>query len=235
MSNENCPEHIGIIMDGNRRWAVKQGLEPWKGHEVGEQKFEEMLEWCKEYDVKELTLYTFSMQNFKRTKVEIDLLMRLLKKGAQKILDDKEFNSKHNVNIRFVGRLGLFNQDIQDLMKAVMEKTKDCDGYVLNLAMGYGGREEIIDATRKIAEKVVAGKLSINDINEKMFGDYLYLNSDPELIIRTSGEKRTSNFLIWQSVYSEWIFVEKFWPDFTKEDFKACLDNYSNRERRLGK
>lgn len=234
MTQKNFPQHIGIIMDGNRRYARSKGMDPWKGHEEGEKKFEELLKWCEEFNLKELTLYTFSVQNFKRPKKEFDFLMNLLKNGAKKIIDDEKFNDK-GVKIMFLGRLYLFDDELQKLMNQVMNKTKDNKLHMLNFAMGYGGREEITDAVKKIAENVKNNELKPEEITEETINKNLYLKSEPELIIRTSGEKRTSNFLPWQSVYSEWCFVDKYWPEFTKEDFIACLEDYSKRERRIGK
>lgn len=234
MTQKNYPKHIGIIMDGNRRYAKSKGMDPWKGHEEGEKKFEELLKWCEEFNLIELTLYTFSIQNFKRPKQEFEFLMSLLKKGTKKILDDEKFNEK-GVKIMFLGRLNLFDEELQKLMNEVMKKTKDNKLHTLNFAMGYGGREEITDAVKKIAEKVSNGDLNPEDIKEQLITENLYLKTEPELVIRTSGEKRTSNFLPWQTVYSEWCFVDKYWPAFTKEDFVDCLEDYSKRERRIGK
>ena len=234
MAQKNIPGHVGIIMDGNRRYAQSKGLAAWKGHEEGEKRFEDLLKWCEEFNIKELTLYTFSVQNFNRPKQEFDFLMKLLKEGTKKIIEDESFNEK-GIKIMFLGRLYLFDDEIRDLMHKVMEKTKENRLHTLNFAMGYGGREEITDAVKKIVEKAEKGEIKPEDINEQTITNHLYLKSEPDLIIRTSGEKRTSNFLPWQSVYSEWIFVEKYWPEFTKDDFVACLEEFSKRERRIGK
>ena len=227
------PKHIGIILDGNRRFSKRLMMKPWKGHEWGAEKVEKLFEWCRELGIKELTLYSFSAQNFNRPKLEFDYLINLFKREFTKLLDDERvYNYKVKVNI--IGRLWMFPKDLQMLFQKVMEKTKNHNNYQINFAMGYGGREEVIDATRKISEQVKNGKLDIAQINEETFSKNLYIKDEPDLIIRTGGEKRTSNFLIWQSHYSEWFFFEKMWPEFEKEDLIRAIDDYSNRKRRFG-
>ncbi len=228
------PKHIAIIMDGNRRYAKKNKMPLFKGHEAGANKIKELFDWCKEYKIKEVTLYTFSIQNFNREKSEIDYLLTLFEQYFKKIINDAKIN-ENKIKINFIGRLELFPAKIQQMAKELMDKTKNNQNYTVNFAFGYGGREEIIDAVKKIAEQVKFGNLSINEINENIIKQALYLQSEPEIIIRTSGEKRTSNFLIWQSNYSEWFFSEKFWPEFSKKDFAAILEEYKQRERRYGK
>ena len=228
------PRHVAIILDGNRRFAKSLNLDPWKGHEYGEKKVRKLLDWCKEYGIKELTLYAFSMQNFNRPKIEFDYLMKLFIDAAKRLLEDEDLK-KNNLKIRWVGRISLFPQDVQNAIKELEEKTKGNDGYTLNMAMAYGGKEELADAMKKIAEKIKSGSLRPEDITEETIAENLYVQSEPDLIIRTGGEKRTSNFLMWQSAYSEWIFLDKKWPEFEKEDFEECLKEYSQRERRLGK
>ena len=227
------PNHIGIIMDGNRRFAKRVMAKPWKGHEWGTKKLEQVLEWCQEYKIKELTVYTFSIQNFNRSKEEFDYIMKLFFEGFDKLKDDKRlFENKIKINI--IGRLFMFPKDVQEKMYEIMEKTKNHDKYIINFAMAYGGQEEVIDAVKKVAEGVKKGKIDVKDINESSFKEYLYLKDEPELIIRTGGEKRTSNFLAYQGVYSEYIFIEKMWPEFEKEDFLTCLKEYAERKRRFG-
>jgi len=234
MPEKNYPHHIAIILDGNRRFAKRLNLDPWKGHEWGRKKFEKLVDWCKEFNIKELTLYTFSVQNFNRPKKEFDFLMDLFRDAAKKLLKDQRVDEM-GMKIRYVGRTEMFPKDIQDFMHEIEEKTKNNNKYFLNFAMGYGGKEEITDAIKSIAKKISSGELKAKDINEKIIEENLYLASEPDLIIRTGGEKRTSNFLMWQSAYSEWIFLDKAWPEFEKEDFIECLEEYSKRERRLGK
>ena len=235
MEIEKVPRHIGIVLDGNRRFSKKLMLKPWMGHEFGAKKLEKLIEWCVEYRIKELTLYTLSVQNFfSRPREELNYLLNLFKNETKKLKDDERL-IKHKIKVNFIGRLNLFDNEMQGLMKEVMNKTKDNDNLIINLAMAYGGQEEIIDAVRKIAEQVRDNKLDVDKINEWVFENNLYMKSSPELVIRTGGERRTSNFLNYQAAYSEWIFLEKLWPEFEKEDFVECLQEYSNRERRFGR
>ena len=229
------PKHIAIILDGNRRFAKRLMLKPWKGHEWGVKKVEKIFDWCKEFNVNELTLYCLSLENFNRPKEEFDYLMNLFREEYKNLLKEDSKIHKNKVKINFIGRLKLLPQDIQEDIKKIKEITKDYDNYTVNFAMAYGGKQEVIDATIKIAEAIKSGNLNIDKINEKTFTNNLLLKSSPELIIRTGGEKRTSNFLIWQGAYSEWIFLEKLWPEFEKEDFVSCLEEYNARERRFGK
>jgi len=229
----NVPKHVGIIIDGNRRFAKHLMLKPWKGHELGYEKVKKTLEWCKEIGIKELTLYTFSIENFDRPKEEFEYLMKLFEKAFTEL--KKEEEKIKNIKIQIIGRLQMFPKNVYDAMIDLMEKTKNNTPYIVNFAMAYSGRAEIIDATKKIAEKVKEGKLKVEEINEELFNKNLYLHSDPDLIIRTS-ESRLSGFLTWQSVYSEIIFLpNKTWPAFEKEDFVACITEYSQRQRRFGK
>lgn len=234
MEESIVPKHIGIIMDGNRRFSKKLMLKPWNGHEWGAKKVEKLFTWCQEFNIKELTLYTFSIQNFNRPKKEFDYLMKIFKENFDKLIDDKRLDS-NGIRINVIGRLHMFPKDVQDRLNRIMEKTKNNNDYVINFAMAYGGREEIIDATRKIAQQVKNGKLNIDDINEETFSKNLYFANQPDLIIRTGGDNRTSNFLSFQSAYSEWLFLDKMWPEFEKEDFEEAISNYSKRKRRFGK
>lgn len=234
MEEEKVPRHIGIIMDGNRRFSKKLMLKPWLGHEWGAKQLEKVLEWCSEYGISEITLYTFSIQNFDRPKQEFDYLMKLFLDNFEKVKTDKRI-FENDIKINVIGRLWMFPEDVQKKLYEIMDLTKGHKKNVINFAMAYGGREEVIDAAIKIAEQAKGGKLDLKDINEQTFKNYLYLGSEPDLIIRTGGEKRTSNFLAYQSSYSEYIFVEKMWPEFEKEDFIGCLDEYSSRKRKFGK
>ncbi len=232
--NRQVPKHIGIIMDGNRRFSRRLMMKPWKGHEWGAKKVQKLMEWCREFDVHELTLYTFSIQNFNRPKEEFDYLMGLFRKNFEMMKDDKRID-EYGIRINVIGRLWMFPKEVQEKIAAVMEKTKKNKNYIINFAMAYGGREEVIDATRKIAEQVKSGSLDIDDINDRTFSRNLYFADEPDLIIRTGGERRSSNFLAYQSAYSEWIFLDKMWPEFSKTDFKAAIDDYMQRERRFGR
>jgi len=228
----SVPKHVAIVLDGNRRFAKKLMLKPWKGHEWGKGKVEKLFEWAKELGVNELTLYAFSIQNLNRPKEEFDYLMKLFVESFNGIKNDIKIKE---VKMNFIGRINLFPKEVQKAMNELMEKTKDNIPYIVNFAMAYGGQEEVIDAVKKISEQVKEGKLDINKINEESFKDYLYLKDSPELIIRTGGEKRTSNFLNYQAAYSEWIYLEKMWPEFEKEDFEECIKEYSSRQRRFGR
>lgn len=228
------PRHIAIILDGNRRFAKRLMLKPWMGHEWGAKKVEALFDWCKDLGIKELTLYAFSVDNFNRPKKEFDYLMDLFKKELNKLKKDPRVE-KYGIRINFIGRIYMFPKKIQENMHDLMKQTRKNKEFIINIAMAYGGRQEVIDAVKKLALQLKQGKIDINDINEKTFSKNLYTTDEPELVIRTGGEKRTSNFLIWQSNYSEWIFLEKRWPEFEKKDLMACLKEYSKRERRFGK
>jgi len=228
------PGHVGIIMDGNRRFAKSLNLSPWKGHEYGEKKVFELLEWCKDLNIKEVTVYAFSVQNINRPKLEFDYLMNIFLKCSENLLNDSKFLNS-GVRIRVLGDLSLFPEDVRLRIDELVEKTKNNDSYFFNVALGYGGREEILRAVKRIANDVLTKNLSVEDIDESVFEDNLYLSSCPDLIIRTGGERRTSNFLPWQSTYSEWVFLDKKWPEFSKEDLVKCINDFSKRDRRFGK
>ncbi len=234
MEESKVPKHIGVIIDGNRTFSKRLMMKPWKGHEFGAKKFEQLSEWCKEYGVKELTLYTFSIENFNRPKEEFDFLMNLFEREAERILKDKKIH-EDKIRISFIGRIHMFPDNIQKLMKEITEATKNYSNFIVNMAMAYGGRAEIIDATKKIAQQVKSGKLNIDEINEEVFKKNIYLESEPDLIIRTS-QSRLSGFLLWQGSYAEIIFLpDVLWPEFTKEHFVQCIEEYKNRERKFGK
>ena len=228
------PKHIAVILDGNRRFSKRLMMKPWKGHEWGAKKVEALLDWCQELGIKELTLYVFSVENFSRPKEEFDYLMDLFRKEFDRILNDNKVD-KNRIRITFIGRISMFPKDIQEKMHKLMARTKTYDSYLVNFAMGYGGRAEVVDATRRIAEQVKSGTLDIEKINDEVFEQNLYIKDEPDLIIRTGGDQRTSNFLIWQSNYSEWFFLEKMWPEFEKEDLVNVIEEFKNRERRFGK
>ena len=228
------PNHIAIILDGNRRFAKKLMLKPWKGHEWGAKKIESVLTWCKELDIKELTVYCFSIENFNRPKEEFNHLMKIFRDEFIRIAKDPKLE-ENDIKVNFIGRTHLFPEDVKNAINNLSEKTKNHKTYTINFAMAYGGRDEIIDATKKIAEKVKEGKLDVEKINKDLFENNLYMKDEPDMVIRTGGEKRASNFLCYQSAYSEWFYLEKTWPEFEKEDFINCIKEYSERERRFGK
>ncbi len=222
------PKHIGIILDGNRRWAKAHGLKPWDGHEAGFKKLKELFTWAKEFDIKELSLYCFSVQNFDRDPKEVEFLMNIFVRAAKDALKNEDVH-KNKIKIRFIGRLEMLPMKVQEAAKEVMEATKDYDDYIVNFCVAYGGREEIVDGINKLLKE------GVKSVDEKSFGKYLYFDSDPEIIIRTSGEHRLSNFLTWHSVYSEFFFIEKHWPEFDKEDLAKIIEEFNEkRERRFG-
>ncbi len=232
--------HMGLILDGNRRYAKKLGFKDkvWKGHEKGAEKVDKLMDWTKELGIKQLTLFAFSTENFNRRKKEVDYLMNLFSDWFDRIKSDERID-KNKVKINFIGRLNLFPKKIQKQMSELMKKTEKYNNYVVNFAMAYGGRAEIIDAVNKILKKTNKNyentKKKIKKINERDFEKHLYLPDSPDIIIRTGGEKRLSGFLPWQSVYSELFFIDKLWPEIIKKDLKKCINEFYGRERRFGK
>jgi tritrans,polycis-undecaprenyl-diphosphate synthase [geranylgeranyl-diphosphate specific] len=231
------PEHIAIILDGNRRWASQKVLDPWLGHEKGAEKIEELLDWCLRLDVKSVTLYTFSTENFRRTSAEIGEIMRIAEEWFRKILIDKRIHGD-KIRVKVLGRVALLPEELRQLIDEVEKATENYDRHFLNFAFAYGGRAEIVDAARKIAEEVNSGKLKPDAVNEKTFEQYLYTShmpqQDPDMIIRTSGEERLSGFLIWQSAYSELFFLDVYWPDFRLIDLLRAVRTFQRRKRRFG-
>ncbi len=222
--------HLAIIMDGNRRFAQRLLNNPLKGHVWGRDKLKEVGSWAREAGIKELTLYAFSAQNFSRPKKEFDHLMQLFREGCDELLAQ----DSDGVRVRFVGDLERFPEDVHERMKHVMARTQHHTEYVMNVCVGYGGREEITAAVKELAREVQQGLLSSEDISMQTISDRLEI-SEPDLIIRTGGEVRTSNFLVWQSWYSEWFFVDTLWPDFSKEEFDMIIEEFSARKRRFGR
>lgn len=233
---ENIPKHIAIILDGNRRYAKKNRMPRLKGHEHGIKNVQNMIEWCKELGVKELSLYTFSTENFRRAKQEVSFLMMLYRKELKRLENEEnsEEGDREGAKIRFIGKLDLFPKDIYKGMIDVMRKTKDNKGIIVNFCIAYGSRLEIAEACRRIAEKAVNGEIRTDDIDENAVSQSLWLKSDVDLMIRPGGEQRISNFLLWQNSYAEFIFTQKLWPEFTKKDLIKCVKEYQRRERRYG-
>jgi len=231
------PEHIAIILDGNRRWASEKALDPWFGHEKGAEKVEQLLDWCLKLNVKSITLYAFSTENFSRSKNEVEEIMRIAEEELRKIITDERIH-KNRVRIKVIGRVNLLPEGLQQLIMDVEKATQNYDEHFLNVAFAYGGRAEIVDAARKIAEKVQEGKLNLEKVDEQMFEKYLYTShmskQDADLIIRTSGEERLSGFLLWQSAYSELCFLDVYWPDFRLIDLLRAVRTFQNRKRRFG-
>jgi undecaprenyl diphosphate synthase len=229
----HIPRHVAIVMDGNGRYAESKGQPRYEGHKAGAKTVKDIVSAALDNNVRYLTLYTFSTENWKRSKIEINALMLLLE---QYLTQEIHLLYEKGVRLRTIGRTEQLPEKIQKLLRDAMEKTSGNSNLDLILALSYGGRMEVVDACRKIAQKVSNGEIKPDDISEELIGQNLYAPDvpDPELFIRTSNEIRISNFLIWQLSYSEMIFVEKLWPEFTKEDFKACLEHYSLRQRRFG-
>jgi len=227
MAEDNVPRHIAVILDGNRRYAKRLGISKLKGHEKGFNKIKELLEWCMELGVKEVTLYCFSTENFKRDKEEVDYLFNLFRKKIGDFKKDKIIH-ENKVKISVIGRLEMFPGDMQKEMKEIMDMTKDYGNYRLNLALAYGGRSEIVDAVKNIIGK------GIKDIDDGTVKDNLYLSDDVDLLIRPGGEKRVSNFLLWQNSYAELYFLDKLWPEFEKEDLIKAVEWFKGKERRFG-
>ncbi|MEA2055873.1 MAG: polyprenyl diphosphate synthase [Candidatus Thermoplasmatota archaeon] len=230
------PNHVAIIMDGNRRFAQSIGLRPTAGHLLGGNRLEEVLDWCFELGIKILTVYAFSTENFKRSKKEVKLLMDLCKKEIDKARKDSRIH-KNQIRINVIGHIESLPNDIRKSAEKLMENTKEYNKHILNIALAYGGREEIIHAIQQIAEDVKNSRLSVNEIEEQTVSSYLYTNGlpDPDLILRTSGEERMSNFLLWQLAYSELYFSDVYWPAFRKRDFLRAIQTYQKRKRKYGK
>ena len=231
------PEHVAIILDGNRRWAFHKFLIPWVGHRHGANKIDELMDWCIELDVKFITLYAFSTKNFSRPQKEVEEIMKLIEEKLRSILENDRIH-ENKIRVKAIGRLDLLPKSTQELIQRVEEATKMYNDRFLNVALAYGGRAEIVDATKKIATKVKNGELKPEKINEKLFEKYLYTahmpRQDADLIIRTSGEERLSGFLSWQSAYSELCFVDVNWPDFRHIDLLRAVRTYQRRKRRFG-
>ena len=238
IEKERIPEHIGIILDGNRRWASERSLIPWQGHHEGAEKVRKFMEWCLDLGINTLTLYAFSTENFKRSKEEVDELMKIYEENLKELVYSDAIH-ENKVNIRAIGRINLLPERIRSIIEEVEHATKDYAQFYINFALAYGGRAEIVDAMREIATLVRKGELKPESIDEDLIEKHLYTSHlpqpDPDLIIRTSGEARLSNFLIWQSAYSELFIVDVYWPDFREIDLARAIRGYQNRHRRYGK
>lgn len=227
------PAHLGIIMDGNGRWAKKRGLPRQAGHITGAKVFRTIAKHCEKRGIGTVTFYTFSTENWKRPKEEVDAIMNLLREYLRESLEDFK---KENIRTRFIGDRSVLAEDIQQLMAEAEEATAHKTGMVLNLAINYGGRAELTTAMRAIAEKVKCGEVEIDAIDESYITDQLYTAGQPDvdMILRPSGEYRLSNFLIWQCAYAEYVFDDILWPDFTTDDLDRALEAYAGRHRRFG-
>lgn len=233
IKNIQLPEHIGIIMDGNGRWAKKRGLPRSAGHTAGAQTFRKIARYCSDIGIKYLTVYAFSTENWRRPSDEVDALMRLFKDYLQEAIRDFKDDS---IVLRFIGDRSAFSSELLSLMNENEEESRERDGMVLNIAMNYGGRAELVTAIRDMANEVKDGSLDPAAITEELVSQHLYTTGqpDPDLIIRPSGENRTSNFLLWQSAYAEYVIMDVLWPDFTQDDLNQALIEFAKRNRRFG-
>lgn len=227
------PQHVGIIMDGNGRWAKKRGLPRTAGHTVGANNFRTITKYCSNIGIPYLTVYAFSTENWKRPADEVQALMKLFRQYLEEALRDFQ---EENIKVIFLGDKSGFAPELQELIERTEKASAQKTGMVLNIAMNYGGRDEITKAARELAQEVKDGRLSVEEIDEKAISDHLYTagQPDPDLIIRPSGERRISNFLLWQSAYAEYVTMDVLWPDFKPKDLEKALDEYAMRNRRFG-
>ncbi len=230
------PQHIGLIVDGNRRFAKDMGLDQNEGHSAGSETLEDFLRWCWRLQIKIITLYGFSTENYNRSDDEVEYLMDLILRKLREFQVDPVIKEE-KVRIKVIGRKENLSAEMNEEIEKIETMTRDHDRFLLNIAISYGGRAEIIDAVKKIADEVKKEALDISAIDEELFGNYLYTEGirDPDLIIRTSGEERLSGFLIWQSAYSELYFTEVYWPAFRRIDFWRAIRVFQQRERRYGR
>lgn len=233
MELDNLPKHIAIIMDGNRRWAKEKGKPTSFGHKEGAKTLEKIVRYANKIGIEHITVYAFSTENWKRTEEEVSTLMGLF----QSYLDDysKRADSE-NIKVKIIGSRQGLSEKMKNSIEKCMERTKNNTGITFNIALNYGGRDEIINAVKEISKKVKENEINIEDINEQIISNNLYTENqpDPDLLIRTSGELRLSNFLPWQLVYTEFIFVEKNWPDFNEQDLDDAIEVYKKRNRKFG-
>ena len=234
IDKELMPQHIAIIMDGNRRWAKEKGLDTKLGHKAGAETLEKIASYANKIGLKYLTVYAFSTENWKRTKEEVGALMVLLRNYLDKFLNRE---SLRNVKIRVLGNIeNLDDKGLKDSINKIVEKSKNNTGLTLNIAFNYGGRDEIVRAVKNIAEKVKKDELTLEQIDEHLVSDNLYTANEPEpdLLIRPGGELRISNFLLWQLAYTELLFIDKYWPDFSEEDLLEAIEKFKKRNRKFG-
>ena len=243
------PEHVGIIIDGNRRWAFAKYRDSLNGHMYGAKAAEDFLEWCLDLDIRTVTLYVFSTENFVRPKDEITTILGIIEDETRKLITDPRIHN-HRVHVKAIGRLELLPDSLRAVLEEVEKTTADYDQHYMNIAVAYGGRAEIVDAAKRIIDEVHGGFAGIaaGQVDghggrrvsaEDVFMKYLYTshlpNPYPELIIRTSGEERLSGFLIWQAAYSEFVFLDVYWPEFRRIDLLRAMRTYQRRRRRFGK
>jgi tritrans,polycis-undecaprenyl-diphosphate synthase [geranylgeranyl-diphosphate specific] len=229
------PRHVAIIMDGNRRFATEEGRRPIEGHLAGKDKLEDVLEWCVDLGIHVLTVYAFSTENFKRSEEEVNTLMELFEENFLKIASDDRIH-RNKVRVSVLGQKEMLPDGLREAIEKAENTSREYDEYFFNLAVAYGGREELICAIRRISEDVRDGKISVEDIDEGCVSKYLYTAPfpDPDLVLRTSGEVRVSNFLLWQNAYSEFYFTDIYWPGLTFSEFLKAVRSYQLRQRRYG-
>lgn len=235
IKNERMPRHIGVILDGNRRYARERGLNPLLGHKIGAEKVRDFLKWCWRLGIQVVTLYALSIENLKRDKEEINQIFEIAKEKFKELLSDANIR-KNMVRVRALGRKELLNPSLLEVIEESEKSTEKYDKHYLNIAIGYSGRGELTDAFKKMAELISKGTLRPEEISEEIINKYLYTAGlpDPDLIIRTSGEERLSNFLLWQSAYSELYFCDVYWPELREIDFWRAIRVYQKRSRRFG-
>lgn len=233
LDKERLPRHIAIIMDGNGRWAKKRGLPRTAGHAAGADTFRTIATYCKELGIDYLTVYAFSTENWKRPAEEVSAIMGLLNKYLREAIETME---RDHIKMEFFGDLNALTPELRELCERTREISRHYDGFQANICLNYGGRDELVRAAKAFAEACVQGKADPNDLTESQFGTYLFSKKipDPELVIRPSGELRLSNFLLWQSAYSEFYYTDVLWPDFKKEDLNQAIAAYQKRDRRFG-
>lgn len=230
------PQHLGIIMDGNGRWAKLRGLPRSEGHKQGSETFRKIGEYAGDIGIKYITFYAFSTENWNRPEAEVNAIMQLFDSFLTEAVDRLDENIEKGIRLHFLGDKSGLSEELRNLMNFVEEQTKDCSKVHLNLAINYGGRQEILQAVKCIAKKVRENEIDVDAINEEMIAEHLYTagQPDPDLIIRPSGELRLSNFLTFQSAYSEFWFSDVLWPDFTEDDLNLALADFEKRHRRFG-
>lgn len=238
IASDTVPEHIGIILDGNRRWGIEKYGDRLDGHLRGAKTGEDFLEWCLDLGIRTVTLYVFSTENFDRPREEVDTILKLIENEARKLITDRRIH-EHKVHVKAIGRIELLPESLRRVLDEVERVTAAYDQHYLNIAVAYGGRAEIVDAAKRIIDEVKSGSLDEGAVDEDMFRKYLYTshlpNPYPELIIRTSGEERLSGFLLWQAAYSEFVFLDVFWPEFRRIDLLRAVRTYQRRRRRFGR
>jgi len=236
--NGDRPNHIAIVLDGNRRWAKRNLVMQKHGHFKGADTVENLLDWCEEFDIKIITLYVLSAENLDRKNEELDYIYDLIKTRLEKLYNDPRIH-KNEMRVKAIGRIELLPDSIKEVLSRLDNATKDYSNHFLNIAIAYGGQNELVDAVKKIGAKIKEGKLDAKDVNKDVIEENLYTSHLPQpsadMILRTSGEKRMSGFLMWQSAYSELVFLDVFWPEFRKIDLMRAIRTFQKRKRRAGK